>query len=106
MRPRYRLEYLREAEHELFDIQVLIRDYAGDAVARRKLAEIETVTYNLCDYPKIGTVHDELMPGMRAIPAGEKAVVCFTVDDESMTVLIVCISYAGSDWQARVKNRI
>lgn len=102
----YRLDYHPEAEQDLVDIYNLIENYAGRISAQRKLAEIETVTYRLADLPKIGTIRDDLAPELRAIPAGEKAVVCFRVDDETKTVLIVCVSYAGSDWMSRVRERV
>jgi plasmid stabilization system protein ParE len=57
------------------------------------------------DFPKIGSIRSDILPGLRAIPAAEKAVVCFTVDDASLTVFIICVSYAGSDWASRVKER-
>ncbi len=37
--------------------------------------------------------------------AAEKAVICFTVDDETLTVFIIAVTYAGADWQARVAER-
>ncbi len=102
----YRLDYHPEAEQDLVNIYNLIKDYAGRTSAQGKLAEIEAVTYRLADFPKIGTIRDDLVPGLRAIPAGEKAVVCFSVDDETRTVFIICVSYAGSDWISRVKERL
>jgi toxin ParE1/3/4 len=102
----YRLDYHPEAEQDLVDIYNFIEGYAGQIAAQRKLAEIETSTYRLADLPKIGTIRDDLVPGLRAVPAAEKAVICFTVDDETRTVLIICVSYAGSDWTSRVKERL
>nr|WP_250809527.1 type II toxin-antitoxin system RelE/ParE family toxin [Neorhizobium tomejilense] len=102
----YKLDYHPEAEQDLINIYNFIEAYAGRITAQRKLAEIETVTYRLVDLPKIGTIRDDLIPGLRAVPAAEKAVVCFTVDDETRTVFILCVSYAGSDWASRVKERL
>ncbi|MFB9950401.1 type II toxin-antitoxin system RelE/ParE family toxin [Rhizobium puerariae] len=103
--PVYRLEYHSAAEQDLVDIHSYIEGYAGRITADRKLAEIEATTYRLADLPKIGSIRDDLLPGLRAIPAAEKAIICFTVDDETMTVFIICISYAGSDWTSRVTER-
>lgn len=104
--PVYRLEYHAAAEQDLVDIHNLIEDYAGRITADRKLAEIEAATYRLADLPKIGSTRDELAPGLRAVPAAEKAVICFTIDDDTLTVFILCVSYAGSDWASRVKERL
>lgn len=59
----------------------------------------------LLDYPHIGTVRHDIHPGLRALPAGEKGVICFTVDDRAETVHIICVTYAGADWQARARGR-
>ena len=39
------------------------------------------------------------------IPSGNKAVICFTVDDDTRTVRIICVTYAGQDWQRIAKSR-
>lgn len=84
---------------------MLIEDYAGPAIANRKLDEIERVTNNLRDVPHIGTVRNAILPGLRAIPAADKSVICFTVDDATRTVIIICVTYAGANWEGRVKAR-
>ncbi len=89
MTARYILDYHPLVDSDLFDISMLIEQYAGQVVADRKLAEIERVTYNLRDFPHIGTIRDDLLPGLRAIPAAEKGVVCFTVDEATHTVFIM-----------------
>ena len=103
--PVYRLEYHPRAEQDLVDIHKFIEDYSGKITADRKLAEIEAATYRLADLPKIGSIRDDLRPGLRAIPAAEKAVICFTVDDETRTVFIICVGYAGSNWERQIKER-
>lgn len=105
MKARYRLLYHAAAIRDLTDIHDLVASYAGELVADIKLAEIEATVYRWADYPKIGSLRDEIHPGLRAIPASDKAIVCFTVNDESSTVFILCFSYAGSDWASRVKDR-
>jgi len=70
-----------------------------------KIEQIEKTLNSLTDFPHIGTTRDDICPGLRAIPASEKAVVCFTVDDAAKVVRIICISYAGADWMSRVKAR-
>jgi Plasmid stabilization system protein len=92
-------------ERDLLDITDLISSYAGLAVGKARVDEITAFISRLSDFPKIGTIRDDLAPGLRAIPAAEKAV-CFTVDDLTRTVFILCVGYAGSDWASRVKERL
>jgi plasmid stabilization system protein ParE len=90
---------------DLFNITTLIGEYAGYATAQSKIEQIEKTLNSLTDFPHIGTTRDDIYPGLRAIPASEKAVVCFTIDDATKVVRIICISYAGADWISRVKER-
>ena len=101
----YRLEYHPGAIQDLLAIHSLIADYAGKVIADRKIAEIEMAVYRLAEFPKIGSLRDEIRPGLRVIPIAEKACLCFAVEDESRTVLILCIGYAGSNWASRIKER-
>ncbi len=90
---------------DLLEITDYIASHSGLAVAKAKVDEIVAFVNRLADYPKIGSLRNELSPGLRAIPAVGKATVCFTVDDQNRTVVILCISYAGSDWASRIKER-
>jgi len=82
-----------------------ITDYAGPVSAARKLDEIESVISSLADVPHKGTVRREIAPGIRAIPAGRKGVVVFTLDDERREVLILAVTYFGADWAALSASR-
>lgn len=102
---RYRLKYHDSAVIELDDIHAFIAAYAGDAVADRKISEIEAAVSRLADYPKISTPRDDMRAGLRTLMAAEKAVICFLVNDDTATVRIIGFSYAGSDWTSRIKDR-
>jgi plasmid stabilization system protein ParE len=90
---------------DLLDITAFIASYAGLNTGRAKVDEITRFISKLSYFPKIGSTRDDILRGLRAIPAAEKAVLCFTVDDDSRTVFILCVSYAGSDWASKVKAR-
>jgi plasmid stabilization system protein ParE len=92
-------------EQDLRIIVRLIADYAGPGIALAKLQEIEHAVRRLAETPHIGSIRDEISPGLRAIPAGRKAVICFKVDDAARRVLIVCITYGGADWIGRSIDR-
>ncbi len=43
--------------------------------------------------------------GLRAIPAGRKAVIAFVVDGDAGEVLIYVVTYGGADWVMRSSAR-
>ncbi|MDM9626587.1 type II toxin-antitoxin system RelE/ParE family toxin [Rhizobium sp. S152] len=90
---------------DLVDITILVGEYAGYDVAETKINEIERKLRSLADFPNIGSIRSDLYPSLRAVPASEKAVVCFTVNDEAQSVFILCVSYGGANWQERVRER-
>ena len=101
----YRIVRHPAVERDIFDIVDLISDYAGTEVAFAKLAEIERSVRRLSDTPHIGTIRDDIRPGLRAIPTAQKGVLTFTVDDAARIVFIVSITYAGADWIGRLSDR-
>lgn len=80
-------------------------DYSGRTVAERRLAEIEAAVLALAETPHKGSLRHEIAPGLRAIPAGRRAVVAFTVDDATRTILVHAITYGGADWITAVRRR-
>lgn len=102
---RYTIRKHPGVEDDLFQIVTMIASYAGLAGGLAKTDEINDFIESLADFPKIGTVRNELYSGLRAIPASEKAIVCFTVDDNTRTVFILSITYGGADWMSRVRDR-
>ncbi|KAA0699683.1 type II toxin-antitoxin system RelE/ParE family toxin [Neorhizobium sp. P12A] len=90
---------------DLLNITIFIGEYAGYDLAEAKIEQIEKTLHSLTDFPHIGNRRDEIYKDLRIAISAEKAVICFTVNDETMSIFIVCISYAGADWQARVKER-
>ncbi len=101
----FRIVYSPEAEHDLELIDGFIAEYAGVAAADRVLDSIRMAVSKLADFPNKGTVRHDIIPGLRAIPAAEKAVICLIVDDNTHTIKIVCVTYAGQDWQTIAKDR-
>ncbi|MBD1206017.1 MAG: type II toxin-antitoxin system RelE/ParE family toxin [Rhodobacteraceae bacterium] len=83
---------------DLTAIAEMIARYAGPEAAERKLREIEAAVMRLAETPLKGSLRSEIAAGLRAVPAGRKAVIAFTVDEERREVLVHVIGYAGSDW--------
>lgn len=101
----YRIRFHPLVAHDLDAIARWILDYAGPDAASRKLAEIEAAIATLKITPHKGSLRDEIAPGLRAIPAGRKAVIAFVVDDEAREVLIYAVTYGGADWALRSSTR-
>jgi plasmid stabilization system protein ParE len=101
----YRIKFHPLVARDLDTIAQVIIDYAGPDIAARKLAEIEAAIATLRATPHKGSIRDEIASGLRAIPAGRKAVIAFVVDDVAREVLIYAITYGGADWIARMGAR-
>ena len=101
----YRIRFHPLVSRDLDAIVRWILGYAGPDIAARKLAEIEAAIATLRDTPHKGSLRDEIAPGLRAIPAGRKAVIAFVVDDDAAEVLIYTVTYGGADWAMRTTQR-
>jgi len=101
----YRIRFHPFVARDIDAIAHWILDYAGPDAAARKLAEIEAAIATLKTTPHKGSLRDEIAPGLRAIPAGRKAVIAFVVDDDAGEVLIYAVTYGGADWAMRSSAR-
>jgi toxin ParE1/3/4 len=101
----YRIGFHPLVARDLDVIAKWILDYAGPDAAARKLAEIEEAVTTLKATPHKGSIRDEIAPGLRAIPAGRRAVIAFAVDDAAAEVLVYTITYGGADWAMRSTAR-
>ena len=101
----YTLRFHPLVEQDLETIVRWIIDHAGSAAANQRLAEVEQTIVGLAQMPHRGSIRDEIAPGLRAIPAGRKAVIAFMVDDTAKEIFIQAVSYGGADWVARSRSR-
>jgi plasmid stabilization system protein ParE len=101
----YRIRFHPLVVRDLDAIARWILDYAGPDAAARKLGEIEAAIATLKAMPHKGSLRDEIASGLRAIPAGQKAVIAFVVDDDQREVLIYAVTYGGADWVMRSSAR-
>ncbi|OWJ76642.1 type II toxin-antitoxin system RelE/ParE family toxin [Haematobacter genomosp. 1] len=101
----YRIRFHPSVADDLDWISEWISDYAGVSSAATKLDEIEAMIRSLALTPHKGSRRNEIAPGLRAIPAGRKGIVVFSVDDDLREVYIYAVSYGGADWVRRSKAR-
>ena len=102
----YRVRFHPVVEQDLEAIAQWIIEYAGSEVADREIAETELEIASLARTLHRGSIRAEIAPGLRAIPAGRRAVITFSVDDDAKEVLIHCVTYSGGDWATRSRERI
>jgi toxin ParE1/3/4 len=88
---RYSINRHPSIESDFEQIQDFIAPVAGIRIARRIAREIDDRIADLRDYPNIGTIHSDVRPGLRALHAAPKAV--------------ICVTYAGQDWQRIARGR-
>ena len=101
----YRIRFHPFVARDLDAIAHWIIDFAGPEAAARKSAEIDAAIATLKTTPHRGSLRDEIAPGLRAIPAGRKAVIAFAVDDDAGEVPIYSITYGGTNWVWRSSAR-
>ena len=101
----YRIRFHPRVARDLDTIARWIIDHAGVEVAHRKLNEIEQAIMDLAHLPHRGSIRDDIVPGLRAIPAARRAVIAFSVDDAEAEVLVQAVTYGGADWAARTRSR-
>jgi plasmid stabilization system protein ParE len=101
----YRVRLHPAVARDLDAIVLWSLERAGPPAAERRLTEIEAVLSGLAGVPQRGSRRDEIAPGLRAIPAGRKAVVAFVVDDDQREVRVLAVTYAGADWAGRARAR-
>jgi plasmid stabilization system protein ParE len=101
----FRVRFHPRVKDDVEAIARLVAQYSGAAAARRRLAEIEAAVRSLEDTPHRGSLRHDIAPGLRAIPAGRRAVIVFNVDDDAREVRVIVVGYGGSDWIGRVAER-
>ena len=101
----HRIRFHPLVKRDLDEITSWIIDCAGREAAGRRLSEIRETIASLADVSHRGSIRNEIAPGVRAIPAGRRAVVSFTVDDEAREVHVQAVTHGEADWAARIRKR-
>lgn len=102
---RYRVRFHPAVSEDLRRIALSMLPLAGEATTLRIMSELRATALSLQETPHRGSLRNEIMPGLRAIPAGRRGVVVFTVDDETREVFVHVIACGGADWMSRAPNR-
>ena len=73
--------------------------------AERRIQSIREEIEGLTGAPHRGTLHDDLLPGLRHVTLGQ-AVVWFDIVEESEEVRILAVIFGGKDHQRRMLARL
>ena len=103
---KYRIRFHPLVERDLDANAEWIIAYAGVNTAARKLSDLEEAIEGLADMPHGASRRDEIVSGLRVIPARRKAVIAFTIDEMTREVLIQAVTYGEADWatQSRIRS--
>jgi plasmid stabilization system protein ParE len=102
---RYLVRFHPAVSDDLRGIARSMLPYAGRATTARIISELRDAALSLRETPHRGSLRNEIMPGLRAIPAGRRGVIAFTVDDKRGEVFVHVIAYGGADWISRLPAR-
>ncbi|MDH2329104.1 type II toxin-antitoxin system RelE/ParE family toxin [Cereibacter sp. SYSU M97828] len=101
----FRVRFHPGVEGDLRGIADWLLEYAGPVSTARVIEQLRDTALSLKTAPHRGTLRNDILPGLRAIPSGRRGVIAFTVDDELGEVFVHLVTYAGADWQARMTGR-
>ena len=101
---RYRVRFHPAVSEDLRRIALSMLPYAGSATTARIISDLRATALSLQETPHRGSLRNEIVPGLRAIPAGRRGVVVFTVDDEAYEVFVHVIAYGGADWMPPIAD--
>lgn len=111
---RFRVERGREALRDLkrihdflFDSYMHFGDSPEEALDRadERLKAIGATMRALAARPRQGTLHPQLMPGLRSVTK-DRAVFYFTIDEEKHVVRVLAVFFGGQDHRREMLKRM
>jgi toxin ParE1/3/4 len=93
-----KVEFTSLAERQIEDLYNYIADHSSERIAEEYVARIVSSCMKLRDFPRRGTKHDDILPGLRTIGFDRRVTIAFLVLEES--VLIEGIFYGGQEFSA------
>ncbi len=91
---------------DLGGILDMLTELIGRQQAVSKVNEVRRDMKALSHTPHIGTLRNDVIMGLRAIPIGANAVVAFAVFEDTREVMIYAVTWGGADWMERSRRRV
>jgi len=91
----------------LFDSYVAFGDHPADADrdAAERVAQIEHAMESLCERPHQGTLHPDMLTGLRSV-SKDRAIFYYIIGDEACMVRVLAIFFGGQDHQRHMLIRL
>ena len=111
---KYRVERREETQRDLgliFDFLASSYLQFGEDIdesagrARARLKKIDATMDALGRAPHQGTLHNELLPGLRSVTKDD-AIFYFDVDDEQRVVTVLAVFFGGQDHKNHMLKRL
>lgn len=101
----FKVIYAADAERDfelIFDF--LVESYIGfgeeihraTSHAHQRLIDIHADIEKLANAPFCGTVHDDILPGLRHVTLG-RAIIWFDIDEDAQTLRVLAVFFGGQD---------
>ncbi len=100
----YRVVLSAEARADLEEIADYLESVMAPRPAREYLRSLVEAVERLGDTPQRGTVRDEVLPGLRAIPAHGSTVMVFQIDEALREVRGLRLVPGSADWMGRIRS--
>ncbi|WP_425101821.1 type II toxin-antitoxin system RelE/ParE family toxin [Tropicibacter sp. S64] len=101
----YTVRFHPAVSRDLRGIAQSMMPHAGPETTARILTQLRNAARSLSQTPHRGSLRNDILPGLRAIPAARRGVIAFTVDDDTREVFVHIIAYGGANWTGRVGGR-
>ncbi len=111
---KYKVERAQEVRDDLdriFDFLTASYVRFGDDLesamdrAGARLARLEAVFDDLCNRPHRGTLHNELLAGLRSTTV-DRAVIYFDIDESKRVVRVLAVYFGGQDHRRHIVGRL
>jgi toxin ParE1/3/4 len=97
----YRVSFTPEADEQLAALYRYVAAAASPEIAERYAGAIVTYCEKLRTLPHRGTCRDDIRPGLRITSYRKRAVIAFSVDYESVS--IIGVFYGGQDYETALQ---
>ncbi len=94
--------FTQQARHDLRSLKTYIANRSYPSRAQTYIARLIDYCEGLSSFPRRGTSHDDILPGLRTVAFERRVTIAFTIMPNS--VVIQGVFYGGRDWQQSMRQ--